>query len=144
MDGFRIPVGAWIKGAVDWVKQNLEGLLDFISFVVSWLVEGLSDLLVGTPIPVVIAIAAIIAWMLRSWQLAVGTIITFVLIVGMDQWVSSMQTLALVLVSAVIAVLIAIPLGIWSARNDRVRTVLRPVLDFMQTMPAFVYLIPAI
>src|SRR5690606_8459187 len=56
----------------------------------------------------------------------------------------AMQTLSLVLVSAVVAVLIAIPLGIWSARNDTVRMILKPVLDFMQTMPAFVYLIPAI
>jgi len=64
--------------------------------------------------------------------------------VAMGLWVPAMQTLALVLVAAVIAVLIAVPLGIWSARNATVRAVLKPVLDFMQTMPAFVYLIPAI
>src|SRR5690606_39254904 len=75
---------------------------------------------------------------------AVGTILSFVFILALDLWTPAMQTMALVIVAAVIAVLIAIPLGIWSARNDTVRAVLKPVLDFMQTMPGFVYLIPAI
>lgn len=144
MDGFRIPLGEWVTVAVAWVKDNLEGLLDVISFVVKFLVNGLTDLLVGTPFPVLIALFALIAWLVRSWQMAVGTVVSFVLIIGMDLWEPAMQTLSLVLVSAVVAVLIAIPLGIWSARNDTVRAVLKPVLDFMQTMPAFVYLIPAI
>jgi glycine betaine/proline transport system permease protein len=71
-------------------------------------------------------------------------VISFGLIVAMGLWVPAMQTLALVLVAGAVAVLIAIPLGIWSARNATVRAVLKPALDFMQTMPAFVYLIPAI
>ncbi|MGW9159472.1 ABC transporter permease [Microbacterium sp. NPDC055665] len=144
MDGFRIPVGTWIESGVDWIKANLDGLLDVISFVVTFLVDGLTSLLLLPYFFVVIAIAALIAWLVRSWQLAIGTIISFTLIVAMGLWVPAMQTLALVLVAAVIAVLIAVPLGIWSARNATVRAVLKPVLDFMQTMPAFVYLIPAI
>ncbi|MGH3691002.1 MAG: ABC transporter permease [Microbacterium sp.] len=144
MDGFRIPVGTWIESVVDWIKDNLDGLLDVISFVMSFLVDGLTNILLAPSFAVVIVIAALIAWVVRSWQLAVGTVVSFGLIVGMGLWVPAMQTLALVLVAAVIAVLIAVPLGIWSARNSTVRAVLKPVLDFMQTMPAFVYLIPAI
>lgn len=144
MEGFRIPVGTWVEAVVDWVKTNLDGLLDVISFVMSFLVEGLTDILLAPNFAVVIVIAALIAWTVRSWQLAIGTVVSFGLIVGMDLWVPAMQTLALVLVAAIIAVLIAVPLGIWSARNATVRAVLKPVLDFMQTMPAFVYLIPAI
>ena len=144
MDGFRIPIGEWVASVVDWVKDNLEGLLDLISFVVRFLVDGLTDILVGTPFPIMIAIFALIAWLVRSWQMAVGTVISFLLIVSMDLWELSMQTLALVLVSAAVAIAIAVPLGIWSARNDTVRMILKPVLDFMQTMPAMVYLIPAI
>ncbi|WP_120495056.1 ABC transporter permease [Microbacterium phyllosphaerae] len=144
MEGFRIPVGTWVEAVVDWVKTNLDGLLDVISFVMSFLVEGLTDILLAPSFAVVIVIAALIAWTVRSWQLAIGTVVSFGLIVGMDLWVPAMQTLALVLVAAIIAVLIAVPLGIWSARNATVRAVLKPVLDFMQTMPAFVYLIPAI
>ena len=144
MDGFRIPLGLWIDTGVDWIRDNLEWLLDTIAFVARWLVDSLTDVLVITPIPVVIIIFALIGWLVRSWQLALGTAISFTLIVGMDQWESSMQTLALVLIAALVALVIAIPLGIWSARNDTVRAILKPVLDFMQTMPAFVYLIPAI
>jgi len=139
-----LPIGSWVAAAVDWIKANLDGLLHVISTVVSFLVDGLGFLLLLPWFYVVIIIAALIAWLVRSWQLAIGTVISFGLIVAMGLWVPAMQTLALVLVAGAVAVLIAIPLGIWSARNATVRAVLKPVLDFMQTMPAFVYLIPAI
>nr|WP_152926177.1 proline/glycine betaine ABC transporter permease [Microbacterium sp. GCS4] len=144
MMDFRIPLGSWVAAGVDWIKTNLDGLLDVISFVVSFLVDGLTRALLTPHFAVIIVIAALIAWLVRSWQLAIGTVVSFTLIVAMDLWVPAMQTLALVLVAAVIAVIIAVPLGIWSARNATVRAILKPVLDFMQTMPAFVYLIPAI
>lgn len=144
MDGFRLPLGTWVASGVDWIKANLDGLLDVVSFVVTSLVQGLTFLLLLPYFYVVVVIAALIAWLVRSWQLAIGTVISFTLIVAMGLWVPAMQTLALVLVAALVAVIIAIPLGIWSARNATVRAVLKPILDFMQTMPAFVYLIPAI
>jgi len=139
-----LPIGSWVAVAVDWIKANLDGLLHVISTVVSFLVDGLSFLLLMPWFYVVIIVAALIAWLVRSWRLAIGTVISFGLIVAMGLWVPAMQTLALVLVAGAVAVVIAIPLGIWSARNATVRAVLKPVLDFMQTMPAFVYLIPAI
>ncbi|MEJ1922561.1 ABC transporter permease [Microbacterium sp. KHB019] len=144
MDGFRIPIGEWVAAAVAWVKDNLDGLLDVISFVVKFLVDGLTEVLLGTPIVVVVIIAALIAWAVRSVWMALGAAVSFALILSMGLWVAAMQTLSLVIVAALVAVVIAIPLGIWSARNDTVRAVLKPILDFMQTMPAFVYLIPAI
>ena len=109
-----------------------------------FLVDGLTDILLIIPIPAMIVVFALIGWLVRSWQMAVGTVLAFVFIIAMDLWIPTMQTLSLVLVATVVALAIAIPLGIWSARNDTVRTILKPVLDFMQTMPAFVYLIPAI
>lgn len=144
MDGFRIPVGDWIETGVDWLRDNLDGLFDVITVVVRFLVDGLTDVLVATPMPLTIAIFALIGWLLRSWQMALGTVAAFLLIVAMDLWIPTLQTLSLVLVATLVALVIAIPLGIWSARNDTVRAILKPVLDFMQTMPAFVYLIPAI
>ncbi|WP_336644811.1 ABC transporter permease [Microbacterium sp. USHLN186] len=141
---FRIPIGTWVAGIVDWVKINLDGLLDRIAFVFGFLVNGLTAGLLSVHFLAIIAIAALIAWLVRSWQLAIGTAVSLLLIVGMDLWVPAMQTMSLVLVATVVAVLIAVPLGIWSARNATVRALLKPVLDFMQTMPAFVYLIPAI
>ncbi|MFJ6651705.1 ABC transporter permease [Microbacterium sp. NPDC091313] len=144
MDGFRIPVGSWAETGVDWIRDNLGGLLDAIAVIVRFLVGGLTDVLIGSPIVGVIVVAALLGWLVRSWKLAVGAVVGFALILAMGQWVTAMQTLALVLVATVVAVAISVPLGIWSARNDTVRAILKPVLDFMQTMPAFVYLIPAI
>ena len=141
---FSIPIGTWVAAFVDWVKDNLDGLLDGIAFVFGFLVNGLTAGLLSVHFVAIIAIAALIAWLVRSWQLAIGTAVSLLLIVGMNLWVPAMQTMSLVLVATVVAVLIAVPLGIWSARNATVRALLKPVLDFMQTMPAFVYLIPAI
>ena len=141
---FRLPLGAWVDTALDWFKGTFGWLLDFVTVVVKFLVDGLGDLLTGTPFPVLIAVLALIGWLLRSWQLAVGTIVTLLLIVAMDQWEEAMLTLALTLVAALIAVIIAVPLGILAARSDGFSSAIKPVLDFMQTMPAFVYLIPAV
>ena len=144
MDGFRLPIGQAADVVVDWIRDNLKFLLDIVSNIVGFLVEGLADVLNFFPAPIMIVAFALIAWMLRSWQLAVGTLITFTIIVGMDQWDHAMETLALVLIAALVTVAISVPLGIWAARNDRVSALVKPVLDFMQTMPSMVYLIPVI
>lgn len=144
MDGFRIPVGEWADAGVDWIRDTLGWLLSGISAVVGWLVDVLAEGLLALPIVVAIVLFAALAWLLRSWRFAIGTVIGFALILGVGQWVTAMQTLALVLVAALIAVVIAVPLGIAAARSDAFSAVIRPVLDLMQSMPAFVYLIPAI
>ncbi|AZS42551.1 Glycine betaine transport system permease protein OpuAB [Microbacterium oleivorans] len=144
MDGFRIPIGEWAEAGVAWIRDTLGWLLSGVSAVVGWFVDTLANGLLSLPIVAVIVTFAALAWLLRSWRFAIGTIVGFVLILGVGQWVNSMQTLALVLVAALIAVVIAVPLGIAAARNDTFSAILRPVLDLMQSMPAFVYLIPAI
>lgn len=144
MEGFRIPLGQWVDALVDWIRDTFDPVLDVISMVIGFLVEGLADILMAPPAVAMIVLFAAIAWLVRSWQLAVGTIIMFVILVGVDQWDTSMQTLALVLIAALIAVAISVPVGIWAARNDRVSAVVKPILDFMQTMPSLVYLIPII
>lgn len=144
MDGFRLPIGQAADVIVDWIRDNFKFLLDIISNIVGFLVEGFADVLNFLPAPIMIVAFALIAWLLRSWQLAVGTLITFTLIVGMDQWEQAMETLSLVLIATLVTVAISVPLGIWAARNDRVSAFVKPVLDFMQTMPSMVYLIPVI
>jgi len=143
MDGFEIPIGQWVEFLVDWIRDNLKWLTRAISDVVGFLAEGLSDLLISPSPWVMIVVLALIAWLVRSWKFAVGTIVMFVIILGVGQWETSMQTLALVVLAAAVTVAVAVPLGIWAARNDTVSQVLKPVLDFMQTMPSLVYLIPA-
>ncbi|GAA1623370.1 MULTISPECIES: ABC transporter permease [Brevibacterium] len=144
MEDIRIPVGAWADTVFDWLKDNLGWLFDFITVVVRLLVEGLTTVLVDLHPLVIIIILAFLGWLVRSWQFAIGTLITMFFIMTMDQWVSAMQTLALVVLAALVAVIIAIPVGILAARNDTVSAIVKPILDFMQTMPAFVYLIPAV
>ena len=140
----RIPVGSWAELIIRWIQNNLNGFLDAIAHAGNQINDSLTDvLLIASPL-VMVVIFALIAWVVKSWKLAVGTVITFLLIISMNQWENAMETLALVIVATATALIIAIPLGIWAARNRYVSAVVRPVLDLMQTMPAFVYLIPAV
>ena len=140
----RIPIGSWVSDAVDWISVNLRFLLNFFRETGTALNDFIVGILLAPPPLVMIVVFAAIAWLVRSWRLALGVIITFLLIMSMNQWTQSMQTLSLVLIATMTAVIIAVPLGIWAARNDMVSAILKPVLDFMQTMPAMVYLVPAI
>src|SRR5690606_4336072 len=96
----------------DWAKINLSVLFDAVDASFEWMVESLTDGLLSVPALALILVFAAIGWVFRSWQLAIGTVLSFLLIVAMDQWEPAMQTLALVAVAAVIAVAIAVPLGI--------------------------------
>ena len=139
-----IPVGSWAELIIRWIQNNLNGFLDAIAHAGNQINDSLTDvLLIASPL-VTVVIFALISWVVKSWKLAVGTAITFLLIISMNQWENAMETLALVIVATATALIIAIPLGIWAARNRYVSAVVRPVLDLMQTMPAFVYLIPAV
>ena len=139
-----IPVGSWAELIIRWIQNNLNGFLDAVAHAGNQINDSLTDvLLIASPL-VMVVIFALIAWVVKSWKLAVGTVITFLLIISMNQWEHAMETLALVIVATLTALIIAIPLGIWAARNRYVSAVVRPVLDLMQTMPAFVYLIPAV
>jgi len=144
MDNLRIPVGEWGEIAFDWFRDTFEWLIDIITIVLRAVTNGLVDGLLAVPFIVLIALFALIGWTIRSWQFAIGTVLAFLLIVSMGFWESAMQTLGLVLIATLIAVTIAVPLGILAAKNDKFSAVIKPVLDFMQTMPAFVYLIPAV
>lgn len=140
----RIPLGDWVEVALDWLLAALGG---FFTFIRTILVESYELLLWVLTAPewwIVTLVLAGLGWWLRSWQLAVGTVIGFVLIVGVNQWANAMSTLALVTIATLIAVIIAIPLGILAAKSQAASKVLRPLMDFIQTMPPMVYLIPAL
>lgn len=140
----RIPVGDAIESAFDWVNDNLGGFFDVVAAVVDTSVEGLTSILTAPPALVLAAVLAGLAVLARGWKLGAMSLLGFVAIVGMGQWDASMQTLALVVFATVVAVLIAVPLGIAAARSDKVSTAVRPVMDLMQTMPAFVWLVPVV
>ena len=140
----RVPLGQWVDGGVAWVTDTFRPLFSFVKDVLVGIYEMLDVVLSGPPFWVVALVLAGLAFLAKGWRLAVGSLVGFVVIASVGQWGNAMDTLALVILASVIALAIALPLGIWAARDDRVSRVVRPVLDFMQTMPAFVYLIPTV
>ena len=140
----RIPIGEWAESGIDWLKENLSWLFDAFTWLMEFLVGHLTDALLLLPALALIPLFALLAWAVRSWRMGVGTLVMMLLVVAMDQWTPMLQTMALVIVATVFAVLIAVPLGILAAMNSTVSAVVKPIMDFMQTMPAFVYLIPAV
>ncbi|MBD8023092.1 ABC transporter permease [Microbacterium gallinarum] len=144
MEGLRLPLGDAVEAFVDFLGDTLGWLFDAIALALGVVYDGLDWALRTPPFWAVILVLAAVALWVKGVKLAVGTALGLVLIVAVDQWDAAMDTLALVLVASAIAIAIGIPVGIWAARNDRVSRIVRPALDFLQTMPAFVYLIPAI
>ncbi|HLR97090.1 MAG TPA: proline/glycine betaine ABC transporter permease [Jiangellaceae bacterium] len=141
---FRIPLGSWAQSFVSWLTSTLDGFFAFIGSIMEWLYDVLEFVLSAPPFWIIALVLAAGAYFAKNWALAIGSLIGFAVIYGVDQWDNAMASLALVVVASLIAVLVGVPLGIWAARNSTVSAALRPVLDFLQTMPAFVYLIPAV
>jgi len=143
-----IEVGQGFDNVVQWMTDNLEFFFDFVKNFLGWLIEDVVAGALHSVDPILLAvILAGIGVLARGWIFAVGTLIGFLLILTMpttDLWEETIDTLALVLVSSLVAVVIAIPIGVLAARSRIVSPIVRPILDFMQTLPAFVYLIPAI
>jgi glycine betaine/proline transport system permease protein len=140
----RIPIGDGIECAVDFLRDHAAFLFDAIAGLILGPARELEELLLILPAPVMAVMAGLVAWRLRSWQFGVFALLAFLLIEGMGMWMRSMQTLALVIIATLLAIAVAIPIGILAARYVVVSHLVRPVLDFMQTLPAFVYLIPAL
>ncbi|WP_172159363.1 ABC transporter permease [Pseudonocardia broussonetiae] len=140
----RIPLGDYVDDGISWLLVTIPGLLDAISAVMTLLVDSLTDLLTGPPFWVWVLVFTLGSLLVSGYGLAGFTLVAFLLVDALDLWKETMESLAVVLVAAVIATAIGVPLGIWAARRRSVSTVLRPVLDFMQTTPVFVYLIPAV
>lgn len=140
----RIPIGDVVADGIQWLTVNAQIVFTLLSSIMSFLVENLSEMLVALPWFIMIPLLGLLGWLVRSPRFAIGSVVFFLLIVGMDQWTNAMLTLSLVLIATLLAVVVAIPLGILAAQSSSVSAVVKPVLDFMQTMPAFVYLIPAV
>ncbi|MEU2827720.1 ABC transporter permease/substrate binding protein [Streptomyces lavendulae] len=140
----RLHLGAWADSTVDFLQRHLSWLFDAISTVVTGLYDGI-DAVLSAPAPLLFAgILAVAAWWLRGLLAGLLAFAGFALVDSVALWDEAMSTLSLVLVATLVTLVFALPLGVWASRSDRVSATLRPVLDFMQTMPAMVYLIPGI
>ena len=141
---FQLPFGQWVEVAIDWIVTTFAGFFAVLQVALQSCNDFLYNALAFPPNWVLIILIMALAWAMRGWRLALGALIGLSFIIAVGQWDNSLRTLALVLVASAMALLIAIPLGIWAGRSDRASRVLRPILDFFQTMPAMVYLIPAL
>lgn len=139
-----INIGKYIEIAINWLTDNLSGFFDFLSTVIGGFIETFQIALFGIPFYITIALVVALAWFKSGRGMAIFTLLGLLLIYFMGYWQETMDTLALVLSSTFIALIMGVPLGIWAGNSDKADKVLRPILDFMQTMPAFVYLIPAV
>ncbi|MBG6238601.1 ABC-type proline/glycine betaine transport system permease subunit [Mycetocola sp. CAN_C7] len=141
---FRIPLGQWVEDFVDVLTDTLQPLFDVLRAVFLGLYDLVNLIFQTPPFWAIIVAVAVLGFLAKGWKLAVGVLLGFSLIYAVDQWENAMDSLSLVLVASFIAVLISVPLGILAARSDSASKIIRPILDFLQTMPAFVYLIPAL
>src|SRR5690554_6403235 len=146
MDGLlpRIPLGKWIEGGLKWLTTEYSTITRGIARLTQNGIDVLNDGLFAMPYWGLMAVVALICWRLSGWRLALGSVLGLGLIQNMGYWEPILQTLTLVVIATTVAVLTALPIGILAALSTRLYKVVMPVLDFMQTMPAFVYLIPAI
>ena len=141
----RIPLGRWIANGVDALNERASGVFDAIADGLDWLIEGVIDgLLWLHPLAAIALFAAFVFVLHRSWRLPFGLVLAFLLILNLDYWDETIETLALVLLATFFCMVIGVPLGIAAAHRGWLYTGLRPILDLMQTIPTFVYLIPTL
>jgi glycine betaine/proline transport system permease protein len=142
---YKIPVGKTAKAVFDWMNDNLGGVFDAISDALESMIDGILWLL-QTPHPfVIIAIFVTLTWFLqRNWKVCLGVIIGFLFILNQGYWEETTESLTLILSACVVCMGLGVPIGIAAAHRPKLYRAMVPVLDLMQTLPTFVYLIPAI
>ena len=142
---WKIPVGRWGREFFDFLTTNFAWFFDNLANILSTVLNGLVNLLLWMPPIVVVVLIAALAWALRrSWGLVIGVILGLLFIINQGLWKETVETLVLVVAAAACSMAIGVPVGIWAAHNERVYRILQPILDLMQTLPTFVYLIPVL
>jgi glycine betaine/proline transport system substrate-binding protein len=145
MSAHKIPIGDAVAVAIDYVKTNGRSLFNGVSAVIRGSVDGLTALLRAIPSPILIVVIGALTWFLRrSIALVIFVMVALLFIINQGYWQATLETLSLVIVAAVMSAAIGIPLGIAAAHSPKLYAALRPVLDLMQTLPTFVYLIPTL
>lgn len=140
----KFELGIYVEQFVEWLTDNYEGFFDALSSGILWFLLKVQHLLLWIPWMMILVLVFLIVWKIKNWKY--GILYTFMIfIIGtFGLWDEMMLTLAIVLTSVVISLMIGIPMGIFTSYSERLESVIKPILDAMQTMPSFVYLIPAI
>ncbi len=141
-----IPIVKWADIIVAWLRKNAQWFFQPLKNSLDWTVSRLSEGLMAVPVLLFIIIMVGLTFLVtrKNWRLSTFVLFGLLLIQNLGYWEGTMLTLSLILTSSLIAILIGIPLGIWMSRSKAVQDIVTPILDLMQTMPAFVYLIPAV
>jgi len=143
--GYKIPIGKWGKAFFDWLTYVFESVFGAIADGLNFVLDGMVDLLLMVPAVILIALIAGLAWYLqRSRGLAIGVALGLLFILNQGLWKQTVETLVLVVAASAGSMAIGVPLGIWAAHRPKVYRFMLPVLDLMQTLPTFVYLIPVL
>ena len=141
----KIPFGQWTKVFINWLEDHAAEVFDLISDVLRFFIDGLTSALLWLPpLAVIVVFAATAFWLHRSWKLVVGIVLSLLLVINQGQWPATMETLSLVVYATFACMVVGVPIGIAAAHRPRLYAALRPVLDMMQTIPTFVYLIPTL
>nr|WP_272106755.1 ABC transporter permease/substrate binding protein [Staphylococcus sp. NRL 22/194] len=142
----KLPFSNWIDNIVDWLTKNLSGLFSFLQTIGNSIMNFMTDILTAIPPFIMIALLVIIAFFVFNRKLGfpIFVLIGLLFIYNQDMWDDLMNTVTLVIISSIIAIIIGVPLGILMSKSDTVEKIVKPLLDLMQTMPGFVYLIPAV
>lgn len=140
----RWRLGETIESGQTWIENNLDFVFDFLRSMFIAMFDVFHWIFATPWSWLVIVVVGALALLARGWKFAVGSTLGLLFIISMNQWDNAMTSLALVIVATLLAVAISLPLGIWAARNDVVSALVKPVMDFLQTLPAFVYLVPAL
>ena len=143
VDG-SLPLESWINEGLGWVVAHCRPFFQAVRAPIDATLAGAGQLLLAAPSSVVIAIIGLLAWQFTSRALAIGTVLALLAVSMLGVWPEAMITLSLVLTSLAFCLAIGLPLGIFLASSDRAQAILRPLLDAMQTTPAFVYLVPVV
>ncbi len=144
-DFLRIDLAEWIDAIMDWVLTNLDGFFDAIGGGVLYVLLNIERFLLWLPWLVVVVVVGLVAWRaIGRWWAGLILALFMVLIGSFGYWDLSMMTLAIIIVAVIISLALGIPTGIIMAQSNRVESIFKPILDAMQTMPSFVYLIPAL
>ncbi len=141
----KIPLGKWSERFIDFVDENFAWFFDLVSEALRLVIDGLTDLLLWcNPFVLVVLVAAFAFWLHRSWALLAGIVLSLLLVLNLGYWEETVETFALIVFATVVCMAVGIPLGVAAAHRPWLYTALRPVLDLMQTIPTFVYLIPTL
>ena len=142
---YKIPIGAWGKAFFTFLTDHFNAIFRGFSGGLNFLLGGLVDALLVVPPVLLVALIALLAWYLqRSKALGFGVALGLLFIINQGLWKQTVETLVLVVAAAAMSMAIGVPLGIWAAHKPKVYRVMLPVLDLMQTLPTFVYLIPVL